>query len=387
MSDQLTGRRSRLWGTVNTSLTGLLFGMCGIVGVRALFGPRAIIGGALAGIAAAIVGVTISLAWSDSTRTRRRVRPSEAPRRLRPLSWIGPVVGGGLAILAWGGVAHSSGSGWVQAVGAILGGVLLTGLVAPALPTSRARVTCLSSPADGQAGRPIELLLEASGALRMTPRHPAGPAVHAGGPVRGPRPVAVTFTPGRRGVLENVIVEAASSAPFGLLWWARDLEVALQRPLHVAPRSGVADPTGTSSDTVAGNASASTSSGGGDPHGVRPYRPGDTRRTVHWPATSHTGTLMVREKERLVEDPPLIEAELPEDPTAAERRAEQIMATVSAELAAGRSVVLATTEPTRRVVRQVGDRVELGRRLSRAIPSPRAPVPERSEAAVTRDEQ
>ena len=31
--------------------------------------------------------------------------------------------------------------------------------------------------------------------------------------------------------------------------------------------------------------------------GVRPYLPGDPRRSVHWNATAHTGVLMVRERE------------------------------------------------------------------------------------------
>jgi uncharacterized protein (DUF58 family) len=33
--------------------------------------------------------------------------------------------------------------------------------------------------------------------------------------------------------------------------------------------------------------------------GVRPYRPGDARRSVHWPATARQGSLMVRETEGL----------------------------------------------------------------------------------------
>ncbi len=55
------------------------------------------------------------------------------------MAWLAPVAGSLVAVLAWAGVAHSSGSGWVQAVGALLAAVLFTGLVAPLFPARRAR--------------------------------------------------------------------------------------------------------------------------------------------------------------------------------------------------------------------------------------------------------
>ena len=89
-------------------------------------------------------------------------------------------------------MAHSSGSGWVQAVGALLAAVLFTGLVAPLFPARRARVVCTASPSDAEAGRPVELTLTANGPIRIRPRYPTGRSARAEGPSRGPRPVVVT---------------------------------------------------------------------------------------------------------------------------------------------------------------------------------------------------
>jgi uncharacterized protein (DUF58 family) len=290
-------------------------------------------------------------------------------RRVHPVAWIAPVSGSVITMVAWAGVAHSSGSGWVQAVGALLGAFLLVGLVAPALPAGRARVTCTAAPGDGQAGRPVELTFEADRPVRIHPRFPVGPDRQAGGGQRGSRSVVVTCTPGRRGVLDAVVVEVASSAPFGLLWWARDVELPLPRLLHVAPRTGDDGAPLATLDDAHGEASLRVHAAIGEPRGVRPYAPGDPRRTVHWPATSHVGTLMVRESERQTDDPVLVELDLPTDPAAAETEAERMMAAVGSCLAGHRPVVLITRESTGRVARPVVDRVDLGRRLARAVPA------------------
>jgi uncharacterized protein (DUF58 family) len=277
------------------------------------------------------------------------------------------VVGSVVAMGAWVGVAHSSGSGWVQAVGALLAAVLITGLAAPVVPAHRARIVCRASPSDAEAGRPVELSMVANGPLRVRPVYPVGAAARAEGTTHGSRPVVVTITPDRRGVVDRVVVELASCAPFGLLWWAREVDVALPRPLHVAPRFGQPDPVGAHPDTAAGSARRRTPSGYGEPRGVRPYQPGDTRRSIHWPATSHVGTLMIREKERQTDDPVVIDVVLPADAAEAESVSERVMATASEFLGRGQAVVLATTEIGGRVVRPVYDRVDVGRRLARAV--------------------
>jgi len=346
-------------------------GVCGVVLVRALFGPRMVLVGALVGLVALSAGT--SLSWIASGRHGHREEDAlpggrRLRRRVHPVAWLAPVAGSLLAMLAWAGVAHSSGSGWVQAVGALLAAVLFTGLVVPLVPARRAGVVCTASPSDTEAGRSVELTLGANGPMRVRPRYPVGPTAMAEGPSRGRRPVVVTITPERRGVLESVALELGSCAPFGLLWWAREVRVPLTRPLHVAPRLGMPGPTSSRPEDSAGSSPWRVPSGVGEPRGVRPFEAGDSRRSVHWPATSHTGVLMVRERERQNEEPVVIEVVLPQDPAEAEAEAERVMGVVARCLTQGQLVVLGTLEAGDRCVRPVRDRVDLGRRLARALP-------------------
>jgi len=288
-------------------------------------------------------------------------------RRVHPLAWFTPVVGSVVAMLAWAGVAHSSGSGWVQAVGALLAAVLITGIVAPLFPARRATVVCTASPSDAEAGQTVRLDMVARGPIRITSLQPVGPPAGAGGAPRGPRPVEVAIAPDRRGVVEQVALELATCAPFGLVWWAREVTVLLPRPLHVAPRFGDPGPVGSLADDAAGDAQLRPLTGAGEPRGVRPYQPGDTRRSVHWPATAHVGSLMVQERVRPTDDPVMVEVVLPPDAQRAEEETERVMAAVSRCLARGQPVVLATLESGGRTVRPVRDRVDLGRRLARAV--------------------
>jgi uncharacterized protein (DUF58 family) len=371
-------RRTMGWRGVTTAATGILAGVAGVVAVRSFFGAHEVLAGALVGVVALSAGMAIS--WGVAGRRRRRQGPGAIlPRgrrlrhRVHPVAWLAPVAGSLVAVLAWAGVAHSSGSGWVQAVGALLAAVLFTGLAAPWFPARRAVVSCTASPADTVAGSPVALTLRANGPIRIRPRGPAGPIARAEGPSRGDRPVVVTVTPDRRGVIEDVALELASCAPFGLLWWAREVEVPLTRPLHVAPRLGTPGPMDARPDDLSGESPRRVPSGAGEPRGVRPFQAGDSRRSVHWPATSHVGTLMVRERERQAEEPVVIEVTLPGDPAEAEAEAERVMAVVARCLARGQPVVLGTLEAEGRCLRQVRDRVDLGRRMARAVPAPGPP--------------
>lgn len=307
---------------------------------------------------------------------RRRLRG-----RVHAVGWFGPVTASVTTLLIWSGVAHSSGSGWVQAVGATLAAVLVTGLVAPFFPARRAAVTCVACPSDTTAGSPTGLTMVASGPIRIRPLRPTGPETTAAGVARGRRAVSVSVAPDRRGVIESVTVEVASSAPFGLLWWAREMVVPLPRPLHVAPRLGDGEHADLRATDEPGDALTRVPASLGEPRGVRAYRAGDMRRSVHWPATAHAGILMVRETERPTDLPVVIEATLPAEPDAAERAAERVMSLVTDHLVTGTSVILVTREAAGRTVQApVRDRIELGRRLARAV----APVAGEQSMPATR---
>ncbi len=371
MSPPAPGRRPPGWRIVNATVVGIMAGVCGVVFTRAALGAGRLVSGILIGLAAMVAGASCSAFLTAPGRRRRRAGGRH--RRTHPVAWFTPVAGSIVAVLAWAAVAHSSGSGWVQAVGALLAAVLAVGIVAPVVPARRASVTCTCAPSDGQAGRAATLDLMASGPVRITPRAPVGPPSRAAGPARGSRPATVTVTPGHRGVVETVRVELASCAPFGLLWWAKEVEVALPRPWHVAPRPGDPGPIAATPDRSPGQALLRVPAGVGEPRGIRPYQPGDARGSVHWPATSHVGTLMVREKERQTDDPIVIDLVLPPDPVEAESMAERAMAVIGAHLARGRPVLLGTYEQDGHLMQPVRDRVDLGRRLARALPAPPAP--------------
>ncbi len=358
------------WRALQAALVGVAAGLVGVMVSRALFGPEAAPLGIVIG-AAALASSTV-LSWQLHGRRRPAdsfgiPRTLRLRRRVHPVAWIGPVAGSIITLVAWAAVAHSSGSGWVQAVGALLGAFLLVGLVAPAWPARRARIACTAAPFDGRAGQALGLTFEVDRPVRLRGIFPGGRGHQAGGGQRGYRSVGLEVTPGRRGVLDAVVVEVASSAPFGLLWWARHVELPLPHLLHVAPRTGDPGERLTAADAAPGEAAPRVPAGIGEPRGIRPYAAGDPRRTVHWPATSHAGALMVRESERPTDDPVFVELVLPIDPAAAEAETERMMAAVSECLGRRQPVVLATRETSGRVVRPVADQVDLGRRLARAV--------------------
>jgi len=276
---------------------------------------------------------------------------------------LGPVAGTALLLFVWAGVAHASGSGWVQAVGSVVAGLLLLGLVAPAFAAPGLLLICEKSPSDATAGSAVELEVVGNRSMRCIPRSMGGAPLLL---TRG-MPACLVIVPVRRGVTSTVTVRVATAAPFGLLWWSRDQVLELSRPLHVAPRpserpmgllapSALEDGHGPPRPTLTG-----------DLRGVRPYQHGDGRRRVHWNASAHTGGLMIRESESRTDDPIRIVVDLPRDLDAADQLAEEAMGEAILQLSAGRRVLLETTEVTGRVVAPVADRVAAGRRLARSV--------------------
>ena len=96
----------------------------------------------------------------NSTVRRSSIRPG------RPFS---PVPISVLILLVWWVVAHNSGSGWVQVLGDAVFGMLLIGLLAPAVSLARLRVELVNAPGDGAAGLPTGISLRTSARVRVKP--------------------------------------------------------------------------------------------------------------------------------------------------------------------------------------------------------------------------
>ncbi len=274
-----------------------------------------------------------------------------------------PVIASAAALGIWGIVAHDAGAGWVQSIGALVAGALVVGALAPAAVVARVRCRCVAAPYDASAGIPVTLEIWTSAPVELHPIDPPGPATTT----RRRGSSTLDVRPEHRGVVDRCTLTLASAAPFGILWWTRTVVLTLPHPLAVAPRVGVSELRPRD-----GRSPADTPLGapgrGDDPRGIRPYERGDRRTLVHWPATAHTGSLMVRESERPGPLTAVVDGRLPTDPSEAEHQAEHVMAEVHALLRSGARVELETTEPEGHVVAPVTTLHAAGRRLALALP-------------------
>jgi uncharacterized protein (DUF58 family) len=103
----------------------------------------------------------------------------------------------------------------------------------------------------------------------------------------------------RRGVHPLEIVTIATSFPFGLFRKERDLEIpgeVVVWPRHDLP---VREPRPAGERVRRMGAAAAGAAGArGEYRSLRPYRPGDDPRDVHWRTTARMGTPVIREYER-----------------------------------------------------------------------------------------
>ncbi len=280
----------------------------------------------------------------------------------RPRRAIVPISASVLTLVGWEAIAHQSGVGWVQAIGTMVGSALLVGLVAPAFAVRRVTISCVACPTDADAGSPVACTVHATTRARARAIWPPGPEVAVGSEA-----VALTLVPPTRGVLRSVLVEIASAAPFGILWWTRRFELLLPRELSVAPRLATPEAVIPLEGGSASGGSPQRSLGG-ELHTVLPYQPGDARRSVHWPATAHSGALMVSDREDPKLAPVALAVELPDDEEAAERAAEHAFGTLVAIVDTGREVILSTREDNGPRTGRVSTRITAGRRLARSVP-------------------
>lgn len=280
--------------------------------------------------------------------------------RCHPARPLGAIPASIAVVLGWWAVAHSSGQGWVQDLGDLVAAAIGVGILGPWVVLRRIRVEVVESPSDGAAGLPTEVRVRSSRPARLTPLSPPGPSCTDG---------ALILLPGSRGLFQSVPVEVATAAPFGLQWWGRRVELSLPRALYVAPRRGTPATVQAERPEDGRSVSGAGRNTGidGDLRAPRPYHPGDARRLVHWPASAHTGELMVRELERPQGPPVEVVVRLPPGAEAAEEEAQRAYATVLALLDRETPVLLTTDEPSGPVTALVRSRTEAGRRLASAV--------------------
>jgi uncharacterized protein (DUF58 family) len=293
---------------------------------------------------------------------------SRRPRPSRPAAPVAVVV---FVLGIWWLVAHNAGSGWVQALGDVVFGTLVVGLLGPSIVLLRARVHILANSADAVAGMPTDVKLASSTRVLACARVPFEGEAFVGPAGRNRTPgERLVLVPTRRGVHETLTLDISTAAPFALLWWTRRIELPLPAALHIAPRSGRPDSLPIHPDEDVGSSADWVPADVGQPRGARPYQPGDSRRRVHWHATAHAGELMVRELERASAEPITVTVLLPADPDEAERVAERAFGTIVRLLEQGAPVLLGTVESKGPVQGIVADRRSTGRRLARAVEAP-----------------
>ncbi len=295
-------------------------------------------------------------------------RGSMRPARSRPALIL---VAMAVAMFA---IARTSGAGWVMV---LLSGLLATLVVAttwPALLLRTVRVS-VTAPRDATAGRPVPLRLDVRGRSQLlTIRVSSPPGVWTG--VAVPAAGESNVVPERRGVVHDVAYELRGGGPLGLSWWTRRGRVQLEHPIEVGPV-----PAEPARLPVAGAGGA-----GGDPRagagldvvrGVREYVPGDPARLVHWPVSARHGSLVVKELDDPASRRVTIVVDLRGAADAAEAAASRAAGLAIRALREGMVVTMATAEVDGGRVAAVKTRIEVSRRLARAVDGapPEGPFP------------
>jgi uncharacterized protein (DUF58 family) len=98
-----------------------------------------------------------------------------------------------------------------------------------------------------------------------------------------------------RGVVRAALVDLAVSGPLGLFETRRRARTWFPSTMDVAPAPLVHDLDWPALRTIAFGLTETSPQGQDLFRGVRPYAPGDPRRLVHWKATAHERSLMVKE--------------------------------------------------------------------------------------------
>jgi uncharacterized protein (DUF58 family) len=231
---------------------------------------------------------------------RKKLRPPRRLRFTRP-GWI--VTVGSLVL---GLAAIGTGNNLLYLLlGAVLGFIVLSGWMSE--QTLRGLEVRRRVPAGATAGEPARIAYEVANRKRRLPSF-AVEVGEAGLPGRAwiaalgageEHAARAEHTWERRGVYPLETTVLATGFPFGLYRKERDLD--LPGEVAVWPRTDrpVREPRPAGRRSLATDRALAGAAGGrGEFRALRPYRPGDDPRDVHWPSTARAGEPVVREFER-----------------------------------------------------------------------------------------
>ena len=113
----------------------------------------------------------------------------------------------------------------------------------------------------------------------------------------GDEPGLIVLAPRRRGIVHTLLLDALVAGPIGLIECGRRMRVPLGASITVGPTPLPHDITWPRPRAAHFGLSESTPIGDEVYRTVRPYVRGDSRRRVHWKASAHHGSLMVKESD------------------------------------------------------------------------------------------
>lgn len=219
------------------------------------------------------------------------------PRRVRVLpAGVGVLVVGAAAALA--ALVSGRPALWVLALA--LGGAVASDLLVARAALAHVRPE-VSGPAQARVGEPVAHVVLLTGLTQpvVVERPPGWGQSRLTLAVRSAGPVTALLDTPTRGLHPDLVLDLVAPGPLGLADAARRVRPRRAAPLAVAPPPVAHDPAWPRPRTFASDESAPTARGDALHRGVRPYRRGDPRRWVHWPATAHHGALMVKELDGL----------------------------------------------------------------------------------------
>jgi uncharacterized protein (DUF58 family) len=244
--------------------------------------------------------------------------------------------------------------------------LLVVSNVWPAVLLRRISVS-VDAPTDLTVGDEFALDVTITGRVRhLQVRDPDGGTwFRTDAPVRARLPDVASH----RGSFEGARLEVATAGPLGMCRALRRYRLSLPAPMLVGPRATPMAWVPRALPSDAAEAGGWSASGGGDVvRSVRPYVPGDPAHLVHWPSTARHGVLQVRELEPPARTGEAVVLHLLAPSDEAEAAAARAAGLARAVLAAGGQLMLATVERDGPVVARAGSRLEVSRRLARAVP-------------------